>query len=194
MARPINTGGASRALTKREIRHIINVVSNPGRNSVRNTMLIKFLAYTGARISEAMKLKVSSVYDGNKILDSLVFQKTKNKTNRRIPINTNYQSELLDYIQSNDLLLDSPLFPSERGGHISAQAGSLLVKKLLKSAGIMDASCHSIRKFSLMTMLRNNVNLQTIRQVSGHKSLASLQHYLASSQDEVKKAVDVITI
>jgi integrase/recombinase XerD len=141
-----------------------------------------------------MKLKVSSVYDGNKILDSLVFQKTKNKTNRRIPINTNYQSELLDYIQSNDLLLDSPLFPSERGGHISAQAGSLLVKKLLKSAGIMDASCHSIRKFSLMTMLRNNVNLQTIRQVSGHKSLASLQHYLASSQDEVKKAVDVITI
>jgi integrase/recombinase XerD len=194
MARPINTGGPARALTKREIRHLINVVSNPARNSVRNTMLIKFLAYTGARISEALKLKVSSVYDGHKVLDSLVFQKTKNKTNRRIPINTNYQLELLNYIQSNDLLLDSPLFPSERGGHISAQAGSLLVKKLLKSAGIMDASCHSIRKFSLMTMLRNNVNLQTIKQVSGHKSLASLQHYLASSQDEVKKAVDVITI
>ena len=196
VGRPKFSGGPARALEAGEVRKLISVVSNSGMNRHRNTMIIKTLLYSAGRISEVLNMRVNDVWDGQNVLNSFVFRKTKNKTTRRIPINSSFKSDLKTYILESGLTDSDPLFPSARTSDglsfINPNAGSLLVKRLMKNAGINDASAHSTRKFALMTMLRNQVNLQTLRQISGHKSLASLQHYLASSSDEVSSAIEKI--
>lgn len=196
MGRPKHSGGASRPLEPREVKRLLTVVSNSNRNRERNTMLIKTLLYTAGRISEVLFLKVSDVWDGENVYPSLVFRKTKNKHTRRIPINSNFASDLEQYIKGNSLNLTDPLIPSTRATngskHINPTAGSLLVKNLMVSAGIMDCSAHSTRKFALCHMMRNNVNLRTLQAISGHRSISSLEHYLYSSSDEVSQAIESI--
>ena len=196
MARPKHTGGPARPLELREVKRLIAVTSNSGRNRKRNTILIKTLIYTAGRISEVLYLKVSDVWDGNSVNPSLVFRKTKTKHTRRIPINSNFASDLKEYITSSNLKLTDPLIPSTRpvkgDYHINPTAGSLLVKRLMEAAGIMDCSAHSTRKFALTHMLRNNVNLRTISAVSGHRSAASLERYLYTSTPEIQDAIETI--
>jgi len=194
MGRPKFSGGASRPLEVSEIKRLLNITSSTGRNRHRNTILIKTLLYTAGRIGEVLYLKVSDVYNGEIILPSLVFRKTKTKTPRRIPINEDFKAELLTYIKQSGLQLDDPLVPSSRivgkTRHIDPNAGSLLVKNLLKQAGLGDCSAHSTRKASLMAMMRNNINLTVIKTISGHKSYSSLEHYLSASKTEVNEAID----
>jgi integrase/recombinase XerD len=196
MGRPKHTGGASRPLEPREVKRLLAVVSNSSRNRERNTMLIKTLLYTAGRISEVLFLKVSDVWDGHQVYPSLVFRKTKNKHTRRIPINSNFASDLEAYLKNSNLKLTDPLIPSTRSSsgnnHINPTAGSLLVKRLMVSAGIMDCSAHSTRKFALCHMLRNNVNIRTLQAISGHRSINSLEHYLYSSSSEISDAIETI--
>ena len=197
MGRPKYSGGAARPLEAHEIKRLLNITANTGRNRARNTILIKTLLFTAGRIGEVLHLQVQDVYNGKNILPSLVFRKTKTKTTRRIPINSGFQRDLLTYINENGLELDSPLFPSSRitngSKFINPNAGSLLVKRLLVQAGLGDCSAHSTRKASLMALMRSNVNLTTIKTISGHKSYTSLEHYLSASKTEVNDAIDSLT-
>jgi integrase/recombinase XerD len=196
MGRPKNSGGAARPLTDAEVKRLLVITSNPDQmNSRRNTMLLKMLLLTGGRIGEVISLPVSSVYSGTDILPSLVFRKTKTGNARRIPINQSFQEELKSYIEQSLLPLEAPLFPSSKGQRfLSPAAGSLLVKNLLINAGIPDASAHSTRKYHLNSLLKKNVDLQTIRMISGHKNLSSLQHYLSSTSVEVEEAINLIRV
>ena len=196
MGRPKHSGGAARPLTDSEVKRLLIVTSNPDQmNSRRITMLLKTLLMTASRIGECVSLRVDSVYSGTDIFPSLVFRKTKTGATRRIPINKALQSELKSYIEQSLLDLDDPLFPSTKGKRfLSASAGSLLVKNLLRSAGIPDASAHSTRKYALNSLLKMNVDLQTIKMISGHKNLSSLQHYLSSTSLEVEEAINLIRV
>jgi|APSaa5957512493_1039668.scaffolds.fasta_scaffold108835_1 integrase/recombinase XerD len=196
MARPKHSGGAARPLTDTEVKRLLIITSNPqAMNHRRNTMLLKMMLTTAGRVGEVIGLSVADCYSGTDVLPSLVFRKTKTNATRRIPINRNLQAELKSYIEDSDLDFDGPLFPSSKGNRfLSAAAGSLLVKTLLINAGIPDASAHSTRKFALNSLLKLNVDLQTLKLISGHKNLSSLQHYLSSSSLEVEDAINLIRL
>ena len=194
MARPKNSGGASRPLEQHEIKRLLNITSKTGRNRERNTILIKMLLFSAGRIGEVLSLKVSSVFNGDEILPSFVFTKTKNGIPRRIPINDGFKCELLSYIKETNLKLDDPLFPSSRftngSRFINPNAGSLLVKRLMVQAGLGDCSAHSTRKASLMTMMRSGANWTVLQNIAGHQSASALQKYLSASKPEINNAIN----
>jgi len=190
--RPINTGGKTRGLEPFEIKRLIKIAS-VSSNPERNVMLIRFMLFTCCRVSEALNVKVSDVYNGDYILPSVQFTKTKNKSPRIIPLNDNFKDDLLHYINALNLSANSPLFQSKKGGHMKPSSGSYLIKSLLNDAGLSDAKgSHCLRKSGLGMLVSNNVSLNTIIAISGHKDYSNLKYYLNSSIEKTSEAINTL--
>lgn len=62
----------------------------------------------------------------------------------------------------------------------------------LKKSGILDASFHTLRHSFASHLAMSGVDLNTIRELMRHKSLAMTQRYAHLSKDQKAKAVDVL--
>lgn len=190
MGRPKNTKGKTRALEAGEIKTLLSVAS-VSRNSLRNVMLIKFMLYTGCRVGEACKVKVEDVFNGVGILPRINFTETKNKKSRSIPMSKRLQKELYVYLQSIDCKPEKPLFQSQKGSFLHPTYGSQLIKDLLTKAGLKDAKgSHALRRSCLVSMMEAGHSLATLKEISGHSNISTLNYYLSSSDERINNAVN----
>jgi len=201
--RPKNSGVVSRALTPDEVKRLLNVTLHSGasgKNSQRNHVLLCFGFYTGARISEILSLRVADVMENNQISSSVLFQVTKSRRSRRVPLNNRLQSLLYEYIlayhkRNGEVLTNRPLFRSNKGSHIHPTVGSRLVKKLLVEAGLHNAGASHVMRKTALTMLHNSgASLRCIQQISGHSSISQLDAYLSATTSQVDNAVQSLSL
>ena len=196
--RPKNSGVTSRALTSDEVKRLLTfTLHNEERKAQaeRNHVLLSFGIYTCARISEIVGLRLRDILENGKVATSVVFQKTKSKKSRRIPLNPALKSLLQRFLDGsshhNPEDLNAPLFPSQKGGHLHPTAASKLVKTLLVDAGIENAGAsHVLRKTGLTMMLANGVHLRTLQSISGHSNISTLQTYLSTTLNQVEGAIN----
>ena len=135
---------------------------------------------SGMRISELIGLKLSQVANKDgKPLSNILLEKhsTKSKRSRRCYVSKQAQKHLQDYLATlpSQIVRNAPLFPSQKGGHMTANSGVRLVDTLFKLAGINNATSHSLRKTHANTLRRNGCDLLIIQQQLGHSSLAITQ-------------------
>jgi integrase/recombinase XerD len=84
------------------------------------------------------------------------------------------------------------LFPGRHGrGHLHPASASQVIQDCLTLAGLcgLGITTHSFRRTALTKLSNAGVPLRVIQQISGHKSLASLQLYLQVTPDQVESAV-----
>ena len=72
-------------------------------------------------------------------------------------------------------------------------SASRILRIALEDLGIEGASTHSLRRTSLTTMHNARVPLRIIQRISGHRSLATLEEYLAVSDEQVKGAISSLS-
>ncbi|MEM8715238.1 MAG: tyrosine-type recombinase/integrase [Cyanobacteria bacterium P01_G01_bin.4] len=68
-----------------------------------------------------------------------------------------------------------------------------MLRIALEDLEIEGASTHSLRRTALTTMHNSHVPLRIIQRVSGHRSLATLEEYLAVSDEQVKGAISSLS-
>lgn len=169
-----------------------NVLSNSiytnDFEGVRNKLIIDIFYTTGIRRAELINLKLANVQIELKIIKVL----GKRNKERIIPIlqstlqNINsYLTERakLEQITDNDYLL-----LSQKGVKISESFVYRLINNYFGTvSGKVKKSPHIIRHSFATHLLNNGADLNSVKELLGHSSLASTQVYTHNSLAELKK-------
>lgn len=167
----------------------INVLFRELQKNPRDACLFAICFFTGCRVSEALHLETSDITE-----DLIIFRKsiTKGKLKTRtVPIHPALHRFLENYRPKKA----GPMFPGQLGRNefMSRNTADRVLRAACQRVGIKGASTHSFRRTALTHMHRSGIPLRTIQQISGHSDLGTLQRYLEVSDEEVQKAIAVIS-
>lgn len=148
--------------------------------------IIKFMGYTGARISEVTKTDVNSVVRG--YLEVI----SKGGKFRRIYIPGNLQKELIEWIKENEI--EGYIFKNKYRQVISARGISEELKKIAIKLNIDTKKVypHSFRHMFAINFLKNNKDITLLADLLGHSNLDTTKIYLRRTEEEQKEIINSI--
>ncbi len=155
-------------------------------NQEKYYYIIKFMGYTGARISEVVKCDKKSVEQGYMEIIS------KGNKFRRIYIPQNFQRELLNWIKS--LNIEGYIFKNKNGQVITTRGISQQLKRIANILKINDKKVHphSFRHLFAIEFLKNNKDITLLADLLGHSNLDTTKIYLRRTEEEQIKIINEI--
>jgi integrase/recombinase XerD len=180
VGRPEGTTGKARVLSDKELKQVIRV-AEAGVHPERNVAVLVMSNYLGLRAKELAALKVSDVvYDNGelKTVLRLVASMTKGNKHRDLPLeNKAVIKAITDYLKTRTDG-NRALFLSQKGSHFTPNTMARLLIKLYENAGFNDASSHTGRRSLITKLAYAGTDLNSIRQIAGHTSIATTQIYI----------------
>jgi integrase/recombinase XerC len=159
-----------------------------GFKGFTDRLILELLYQTGMRRAEVLALK------DQQIEWSLHHLRVIGKGNkeRLIPISPQLEEQMQAYIKEKKRLFEHPIsyfFALENGQQLYAGYVYRLVKKHLSAAtSLKKKSPHVMRHTFATQLLNNGANLQAIKDLLGHSSLASTQIY---THNHISKLKDI---
>jgi len=148
------------------------------RPNKKIALALQLQASLGLRIGDVLKLRVSNFRNGK--LETRE-QKTDKLQYREINRN------VFDYIK--DYAIETSLSPTDRLFKIKIRAVQKQLKIITNYLGLMNISTHSFRKLYATTIYeQNNHNLELVKELLNHTSIATTQRYIRVSQQEIDRA------
>lgn len=156
--------------------------------SLRDGLMLRLLIETGMRRAELIDLKCSDVDMSYKRLRVM----GKRKKVRIIPISDDFLLAINEYIKKRDEFnnsdLNAPLLLSDSGKKMSTNFVHLKVHSYLSGITTINKKSPHIMRHSFATgMLNNGADLQAIRELLGHTSLAATQIYTHNGIGKLKQ-------
>ena len=158
---------------------------------IRDKTVLEVFYGTGMRCAELASLK-----DGDINLDTCMLRVTgKRNKQRLIPFSVTLKEILQSYIESREQVLkdsddknDQAFFVRKNGCSLSNSVIYNMVKKRLKIIpGLSKHSPHVLRHSFATGMLNNGADLNAVKELLGHQSLASTEVYTHTTFEELKK-------
>lgn len=161
-------------ISLREYNQLLNGLQQDGNE--KGYWMIKFLAKTGARVSEFVRLTKDGLECG------YCEMWTKGKI-RRIYIPKSLAEESWKYFQNTDSEL---LFTNRYGRQFTDRGVAQNIKNWAKKYGIREevAHPHSFRHLYAIEFLKNNSNIALLADLMGHSSVNTTSIYLKLSKEE----------
>lgn len=155
-------------------------------NKEKYYYIIKFMGYTGARISEVVKCDEKSVKQGYMEIIS------KGNKFRRIYIPENLQKEMLGWIKISKI--EGYVFKNKYGQVITPRGISQELKKIASILNIDNEKVHphSFRHLFAIEFLRNNKDITLLADLLGHSNLDTTKIYLRRTEEEQKNIINKI--
>lgn len=153
-----------------------------------NTKMLVTLFYTtGMRLSELINLREGQIDFGKKQIKVL----GKGNKERIIPVNAEILAAIKEYIQNKKKefeTTDDVLLVTEKGKKMYPKYPYLLVNKFLsKEVSTLDKKSPHVLRHSFATHLLNNgADLNAIKELLGHSSLAATQVYTHNTIEKLK--------
>jgi integrase/recombinase XerC len=155
---------------------------------VRDKLMIELLYTTGIRRAELINLKVTDVDLKGNLMKVL----GKRNKERLVPLLQSTIAIFVDYFEErnglNNLENNQYVFLSKTGSKIySTLVYRVINKYLSKVSSKVKKSPHILRHTFATHMLNNGADLNSVKELLGHSSLASTQVYTHNSIAELKK-------
>lgn len=187
----IRRNGKSKVLMKDEIKRVIQFQKN-SRHSIRNICLVHLSVFTGMRVGEISKLKMSDVVNHDFSLKKEIvlrkdYTKTKqtrvsyqvvNEQRKSMTDYITYRREMDGNVKSNPFLqnmkkyLDTPLFVSQKKSGFSPRSLQRLFKNMYRAVGLDEmVSSHSGRRTFITSLINSGVDMKTVSTLAGHSSI-----------------------
>lgn len=175
--------------------YLDNVISQDEYVLLRDSLLrdgelfwhyvVRFLACTGARISELRMFTVEAVHDGH--LDII----SKGQKLRRIYIPTSLQRDALNWLCGVGRS-DGFLFAAKGNKPMTARGISMGLKRFAEKYGIDQDVVypHSFRHRFAKNFIERNPDIALLADLMGHESLETTRVYLRRTASEQRAAVD----
>ncbi|MGB3591649.1 MAG: tyrosine-type recombinase/integrase [Nonlabens sp.] len=175
--------------SKKEILQLLNSQSFPADfNGLRDRLVIELLYATGVRRDELINLKLSAV-DFNENTIRVLGKRSKE---RIIPLMSSLKSLVSQYIEERNALqypLSGELLLTQRGKKLYPSLVYRVVKSYFsRVSSKVKISPHIIRHTFATHMLDEGADLNTVKELLGHSSLASTQVYTHMSMTALKDA------
>lgn len=156
----------------------------------RKRLVIKILYDTGLRRAELIGLNQEDFDLGRGIIRVL----GKGNKMREIPVLPSLSKEISLYLQatvlmkSGDIQAKTPLILSKSGRRLYPMEVERIVKEELGDAGIMGKTSPHVLRHTLATgLLDSGADLNSIKEMLGHSSLAATQVYTHNSIEKLKQ-------
>ena len=159
-------------LNETEMKEVFKLFKTSENELTRDSMIIDILYSTGLRRAELINLKKSDIYFDDQVIKVL----GKRNKERLVPMLPGLVKKLKLY--SRNLEEDSFLLQSKNGNKISPSTIYRVVNKYLRSISTKTKiSPHVLRHTFATHILNNGADINSIKEILGHKSLASTQIY-----------------
>lgn len=140
-------------------------------------------ANIGLRIGDIINLKLSNIIkDGGRLRLDIKEKKTNKKREFTVP------TEIYTYLQS--YALENNIRPNQKLFNITVRQVQKHLQITVEHLGLEGIGTHSFRKFFAVSIYNNNeYNVELVRQLLQHSSVAVTQHYLSVSPQIVEEAL-----
>jgi integrase/recombinase XerC len=172
----------------KDIQTLFEHVEFPDTWKGRTERLLLLLFYqTGMRLSEAIQLKEGSVSFSNRTLKVL----GKGNKERIIPIRAELQQALQSYVEAKktqvEPVLSQNLFVTDKGKPLAPRSVYSSVNGYLNLVTtIQKRSPHVLRHTFATHLMNNGADLNAVKELMGHSSLAATQVYTHNTIEKLK--------
>jgi site-specific recombinase XerD len=186
-----------RAFTKAEVRGIFASIEQGGddpERAARDLAAITLMLHTGLRVGGACALKIedfSDLADGRKVAKYL--NKGHAGKDSTAVVSKSVVEALAKYLTATgrDWSSTGPLFAGPHGPLTTAGL-AWSIERRFEKAGYPDACAHMLRHTAATTAYLAGADLLAIRDMLGHKNIATTQEYLRSIDRTQRPAEDKI--
>jgi integrase len=148
------------------------------RSNKQIAIALQLQASLGLRIGDVLNLHVNNFRNGK-----LEIKEDKTDKLQYREINKNVYDYIKDYAIENNLSSASRLFD------VGVRAVQKQLKMITDYIGLENISTHSFRKLYATTIYeQNNHNLELVKELLNHTSIATTQRYIRVSQQAIDKA------
>ena len=175
--------------SEKEVDAVLLFMQNPvGFEAVRDKLIVDLLYTTGMRRTELIHLKLANVDFGASTIKVL----GKRNKERIIPIlpviNCQFESYLKERNGLENIIDDEYFFLSKKGVKINESFVYRLINSYFSTVSEkVKKSPHILRHTFATHLLNNGADLNSVKELLGHSSLASTQVYTHNSLTELKK-------
>ncbi|MBI2282861.1 MAG: tyrosine-type recombinase/integrase [Bacteroidetes bacterium] len=149
-------------------------------------LVLQLFYYTGMRLSELINLKESQL----DAAQSQVKVLGKGNKERILPVSAELMRALLDYVQDKPIKESEihQVFVTEKGKALQPRSVYAFVKKHLAQVTTIQKKSPHILRHSFATHLMNNgAELNAVKELLGHSSLAATQIYTHNTIEKLKE-------
>jgi len=175
-----NRSGKSSLLTQKQLEYFF------GQLPEKYSLLAQVMYFSAGRVREVASIRCRNI---NVVAGLLTIEKstTKTKETRQVPLPTHLIQHLQEWISMHELKADDFIFFTDSRNtdyvtgkkSISTQSVDQFFRKTFDWIGVTGASTHSFRRTRLTYLhVDKKWSLKEIMDISGHKSIQSLQQYL----------------
>lgn len=158
--------------------------------SLRNQIMLDFFYRTGVRLSELIGLRIKDV---NLHALTVTVLGKRNKV-RQIPVTMAFRDRLREYIAARSTFLTElhtetdSFFVDNKGNPMSPTFVYRIVKQAVSSVSTgKKRSPHVLRHSFATAMLNHGADINAIKELLGHSSLAATQVYTHNSIEKLKE-------
>ncbi|MDG1527763.1 MAG: tyrosine-type recombinase/integrase [Polaribacter sp.] len=173
--------------TSKEINEVINNLEFEGDfKSLRNKLIVELFYSTGMRRAELVNLKRTSINFQSKTVKVL----GKRNKERLIPLIPSVLKTVEEYlIFKNEIVVDNDyLFITEKGKKIYETLVYRVINNYFSNVSTkVKKSPHILRHSFATHLLNQGADLNSVKELLGHSSLASTQVYTHNSLEKIKQ-------
>ena len=194
MSRLGKTGSAV-VLTDQQLKIVMRTVLGSGNtHSYRNYLIVILSHLCGLRAKELASLKVSDVWVGGKVVETLrlIGSYTKGNKHRDIPLNNHKVIGAIKKHIDNQMEVrgrfvepTNPLFRSQKGRFFSPNSMVRLIKRIYEDAGFRNASSHSGRRKFATTLIESGADINCVKLLMGHSSIQTTARYFSTNPNRL---------
>jgi integrase/recombinase XerC len=159
--------------------------------SRRDEAILVLLLNTGLRLSEAEALNLSDI-EINDRSGHVQVRKGKGRKTRKVPLNVDVRTALLDWLEVRPDDASEALFLSQKSGRLGSRAIARVVNKVAERAGLEDVSPHALRHSFAKNLVDADVGLERVASLLGHESLETTRIYTQPSEADLQAATEKV--
>ncbi len=178
--------------SEKEVVDVLSQIQNPvGFEEVRNKLIIDLFYTTGIRRAELIHLKMINVSVSNNTIKVL----GKRNKERIVPLLPIVSGQLISYFNERarlEKVTDNDFFfLTKKGLKLNDSFVYRLINTYFSTVSEkVKKSPHILRHTFATHLLNNGADLNSVKELLGHSSLASTQVYTHSSLSELKKVYE----
>lgn len=171
--------------------HLVKCIAEDLKSdNYRNYMIFMCGLYTGRRISDVLKLKVSDLIDNNgKAKETIYVRETKTKKRITLPIQRDLKRELQEYLcgrQQHEYVFSTN---RKKKGPIHRSTFYKILRNVSEKYGLEHIGCHTMRKTFGYHHYQEYHDLVILQEIFGHSDISITKRYIGINLDVINKTM-----